>query len=356
MQKTNFIRKIPLSFFAILPLIFATPSVNAKTAYQYLESLVGGEKAIGARPAGSEKEKQAAEFIADIWSELGHDVQRQPFKYSNKSGDFDSQNLFIEINGKQDKWLIIGAHYDSTGFGSMGATDNGAGLAVLLALTASISKVESLPFNVRLIAFGAEEVGLQGAKYYAASLSKEDAQTTLGMVNLDTIAGGDNLYVHSAHTKPYSCAKETGTYNSDTHMRDALYKLSGELFADNGHQLHPEYPGFPEGVTGSWSDHSPFACAGIPIAYIEATNFSINGRRGFDGYSQSTNPALWNCFDKDKKSTCDRSKEKKWGNIWHTNNDRLELLNELFPGRVKKQLEINTKLLEQFVTQADKFL
>ena len=75
-----------------------------------------------------------------------------------------------------------------------------------------------------------------------------------------------------------------------------------------------------------------------PIAYVEATNFTINGEDGYDGYSQSTNPALWDCYDDATKSACDRDSETQWGKIWHTEHDRLDKMAELFPGRIEQQL------------------
>ena len=81
--------------------------------------------------------------------------------------------------------------------------------------------------------------------------------------------------------------------------------------------------------TGSWSDHAGFACAGIPIANVESTNYKINGEYGYDGYSQSTHPDTWDCFDKETHTACDRDNETKWGKIWHTEFDRLDKLDEM---------------------------
>ena len=46
---------------------------------------------------------------------------------------------------------------------------------------------------------------------------------------------------------------------------------------------------------------------------------------------QSTNPALWDCYDDATKSACDRDSETQWGKIWHTEHDRLDRMAELFP-------------------------
>ena len=173
------------------------------------------------------------------------------------------------------------------------------------------------------------------------------------MINLDTIAGGDFLYVHSAHSTPYQCQGVEGTYSSATHVRDALFNLSKQLSSGLNYVIHPAYKNFPEGVTGDWSDHAPFACAGVPVAYVESTNFALNGEGGYDGYSQSSHPELWTCFDEENKGACNRFTERRWGHIWHSENDQLTLLNRLFPGRLEAQMLLHVKVLTSFIVNIE---
>lgn len=330
---------------------------DAKLAWSYMAPLTDPTMGIGARPGGTEAEKKAAEWLVEQWQKQGYKPQVLPFSYQLNGKQYQSQNIQIDIKGQSDKVIVIGAHYDSTGedHGSLGAADNASGVAAILALSALI-KQKSLPYSVRLLAFGAEEIGLLGSKAYINEQVK-DGKNIVAMINLDTIIGGDKLYVHSAHTTPYECEGQTKTnYNSQTHVRNGLQKVSAELFGDDGHKLHPAFKGFPEGVTGSWSDHSPFACAGIPIGYLEATNFEIEGADGNDGYSQTEKPQLWDCYDSDKKTACDRDSEHGWGMIWHTQFDRLDTLQPVMPGRLEEQLAKNVAVLEKFVLTAKQFL
>lgn len=336
---------------------FAHSEHKKMSAWSYMAPLTDPTTGIGARPAGSKAEKKAADWLVQQWQKQGYQPKVLPFDYQLKDKKFNSQNIQVDIKGKSDKIIVIGAHYDSTGedHGSLGATDNASGVAAMLALSAKI-RTEELPYTVRFLAFGAEEVGLQGAKAYIAKQLK-NREKLVAMVNLDTIIGGDKLYVHSAHTTPYECKGiPNSVYNAETHIRDGLKAISGGLFNDSGHQLHPAYDGYPEGVTGSWSDHSPFACAGIPIAYLEATNFAINGHSGNDGYSQTEKTQLWDCYDSENKTACNREKEKSWGMIWHTQFDRLDTLQPVMQGRLKQQLEINVDVLEKFVLTAKNYL
>lgn len=335
-------------------LILMASNVNASDfAWQKLIELTDENKGIGARVAGSNKEKEAAKWIKTQWQALGYQVKQFDFEFTLKDKPLSSSNLSITLPGKSNKTIIVGAHYDSTGEkqGSLGTTDNGSGVAAILDLARRL-KGQSLQVSLRLVAFGAEEFGLQGSKAYVAQ-QQESLEHVIGMINLDTIIGGDKLYVHSAHEKPYSCkAIPNSTYNSSAVLRDSLHAISTQQSPGNGHLLHPKYQGYPEGQTGSWSDHAPFACRGIPIAYLEATNFAIDGHSGNDGYSQTTHSDVWSCFDASKTTACDRKQEKKWGMIWHTQYDRLDTLTALFKQKLKTQLTQNIVLLEAFITQA----
>ncbi len=234
----------------------------AEQAYEYLVQLSSTAEGIGARPTGTEAETRAAAWIQDHLTGWGYDVQRQPFTYTKNGAGKNSQNLIAELKGKSDKVILIGAHYDSTGDkkGSEGATDNGAGVAALLAVAEEL-KGQTLPYTVRFAFFGAEENGLNGSKAYAASLDSTAVTKLLAMVNYDTIAGGDIVYVHSAHSDvaEYNCA-DPSRYSFDPKVRDRLFTLSKQTATPFA--IHPSYSGYPEGETGSWSDHAPLCLPG----------------------------------------------------------------------------------------------
>lgn len=316
---------------------------------------------VGARPAGSSNERQLLhDFTNRYWSQsTGLAVNSQPVTFTVKGNEKHSANVWITFPGKSYGHLVIGAHADSTGEdeGSQGVTDNGIAVALLLALGQQLGTME-LEDSVTLVLFGAEEVGLFGSQAFTAAL-KADSRFLTGapfptaMINLDTIAGGDHLYVHSPTQKTYKRCDKDDRYNSSASVRDSLLSVaSANSLPFN---LHPAFPGFPEGETGEWSDHAPFACAGIPVAYIEATNFSIKGRDGYDGYSQTLHPSLWDCLNRSEKTACNPDQEQRWGYIWHTEADRLDKLNQLYPERLRAQLNAVTELLFNFLT-SDKSL
>jgi len=344
---------LPVCCFFILfidKLAYAETSLhNQRQIIQYLQALTQ-HPSMGARLAGSEKETNTATYIRHELQKMGYQVQWQPFSYHQNGEIQHSVNLIAELSGHSDKVMLLGAHYDSIGgeFGSQGAIDNGSGIAAILVIAKNIAQFKPA-FTIRFIAFGAEEVGLKGSGFYVKTLSQLQRQKIIGMVNFDTIAGGDHLYIHSADTRTYGCDLEQ--YASSPIIRDVLLKLSQQIFAQGkSHRLSPATQAFAKGVTGNWSDHAPFACIGVPIAYIEATNFEIDGKGGRDGYSQTTDPRLWSCFDPLVVSSCKRKQEKHWGQIWHTQHDRLDKLQSLFPDRLSSQINRSVILMTRFFT------
>jgi aminopeptidase YwaD len=85
-----------------------------------------------------------------------------------------SQNVIGFLKGRvaPDSLLVISAHYDHLGrMGKNtyfpGANDNASGIALLLQLAKHFSTSENRPkYSLAFIAFGAEELGLLGSKYF----------------------------------------------------------------------------------------------------------------------------------------------------------------------------------------------
>lgn len=276
---------------------------------------------IGQRVAGTEKEREAASYIANEFERMGLDVEIQEFEFTSEDdGEVGkSQNIIATTRTDAIKEVIIGAHYDSVPTpGSNGAADNGSGVGVLLELASRIEKQlpkEYQEFNFKFIAFGAEEVGLKGSEYYASQLEGDDLDYTMGMINLDTLIGGDYLYLHAGQV--------TGLWDGEW-LRDFIFWVNEDQFnfpllTNPG--LNPDYP---RGSTGTWSDHAAFQALGIPVAYFESTNWEIGD---FDGYIQS----------------------ERFGSIMHTDKDNLYFVENNFPGQIENNLSTVIELLEAVI-------
>ncbi len=140
-------------------------------------------ESIGPRIAGSEEELRAQDYIAEEFKGLGFFPEIQSFAYEDGDNSGLSYNVIALLQGASPQEIIIGAHYDSVGIGQ-GATDNASGVALMLVIMQQL-KNENLPYTLRFIAFGAEEIGLWGSWAYADGMSTDEVNNTLGMVNLE---------------------------------------------------------------------------------------------------------------------------------------------------------------------------
>lgn len=90
-----------------------------------------------------------------------------------------SGNVIGEIPGQTDEIIVIGGHLDSWDLGT-GAIDDGAGVAITTAAAKLIGDLKGKPRRtIRVVLWGAEEVGLFGAKAYAKAHKDELARHVL---------------------------------------------------------------------------------------------------------------------------------------------------------------------------------
>ena len=109
--------------------------------------------------------------------------------------NYQTQNIFGFLEGsKSDSVIIVMAHYDH--FGRMGqalfpgANDNASGVAMMLSLAKYYS--ENRPTNSMLfVAFGAEELGLIGSKYFVDHPPIRLEKTKF-ILNFDLAGTGDD--------------------------------------------------------------------------------------------------------------------------------------------------------------------
>lgn len=192
--------------------------------------------------------------------------------------------------------------------------DNASGVGVLLE-TAEVLKNINTPYSIVFIAFGAEETGLRGSNYYANHMTSNEIANTVGMINLDSLAVGDKMYV-------YGDEGEAGFIRNQALEIVKKKKLNVETNPG----LNDEYPA---GTTGDWSDHAPFKAKGIPYGYLEATDWEIGD---LDGYTQTVDH----------------------GEVWHTENDTLDFIENAYPGRIQEHLSTFSILLTDILKFMDK--
>ncbi len=161
--------------------------------------------------------------------------------------ELESQNVIAELKGDGDAVVVVGGHYDVVPQTESGPNDNTSGIAVILALAEALAG-ESLPFSVRFMAFGAEEIGLFGSSYYVNSLADGELERITAMLNFDVVGTGPSIAVVG---------------------HDDLTGLAMKTASGMGFQAVPGM--LPPGAS---SDHQIFAMAGVPVLMIYSTDVS----------------------------------------------------------------------------------
>ena len=214
------------------------------------------------RKAGSEGEKEAAEYVEQMFREYGIDLLTPSggdvFGMMKDNGDtLTSRNVIGYVEGydrnlKKD-YIVVGARLDNIGTMTLtvdgkpverifyGANGNASGLAMLVEL-AKMVKTNSIMFRrtVLFAAFGASCETFAGAWYFL-NRSFPETDRIDAMVNLDMLGTGyHGFYVYTS---------------SNADMNAVVNTMSGEL-----QPIHPElitnevYP----------SDHRAFYAKEIP--------------------------------------------------------------------------------------------
>ncbi|MFD2644859.1 autotransporter outer membrane beta-barrel domain-containing protein [Pseudomonas japonica] len=208
---------------------------------------------------------------------FGYQTSRQDFTWS---GNRSSQNVIASAAGSSSNYVVLGAHFD-TYYGRptlQGLDDNASGAAVLTEIARNLGGLP-LENGLQVVGFGAEEEGLRGSRAYVAALSDSQRANLLGMINLDSLITGDRMYAHAASNAVDNPA--LGAYRNQL-LRIAR-ELKIDLFSNPG--LNAEYPA----GTGCCSDGESFNGLGVPVLFIEATNWELGD---LDGYQQTDNPAI----------------------------------------------------------------
>lgn len=233
------------------------------------------------RGTGSKENAKAAKYIIKHYKKLnltplGTKGFRQPFAAKVRrvvvpDSIRDANNIIGFLDNGAPYTIIIGAHYDHLGMGKQGssrdkepqgkihngADDNASGVAGLLELARYFSKNEvKEPYNFLFIAFGAEELGLVGSRYFANN-------PTLPLDKINFMSNMDMI----------------GRYNAERGVGIGGYGTSDA------------WPGVFKGVEGSvkfftdragsgGSDHGSFYAKNIPVIYFHTG--------GHDDYHKST--------------------------------------------------------------------
>lgn len=225
---------------------------------------------IGARPAGSEAEADAAAYIAAAFEAWGYAVTFQTFDMTEalEEEDVDADSAFssnvIAVREGDDSIVVVGAHLDSVTDGT-GAGDNASGVAAMLAAAEALADV-NIPHTLVFVAFGAEELGFVGSYAYVDALGPR-ADDVIAMINLDTVGMGPTLNAYAGAEIRWPKGDDDPILEEGpVWVRDLAFDLAAEMNLPLGTSPAESYDGFIDDC----SDHYPFVEAGIPVVYFDA--------------------------------------------------------------------------------------
>lgn len=164
---------------------------------KHVSYLASGE--LKGREFGSEGDMLAAQYIQRHFKEYGLIAPKQCPDYLQKL-HFGGQNVIGILNGNDpelsNQCIVIDAHHDHMGDGFVGASDNAAGVAILLELARVLARSkEKIKRSLLFTCFDGEEQILnidgkeqlmQGATYYVQN-SVFDLKSIAAMLTLDTL-------------------------------------------------------------------------------------------------------------------------------------------------------------------------
>lgn len=178
--------------------------------------------------------------------EFGHTPKIRLDIQTKDLGPIVTKNVIGEITGRElpNEIVVIGGHLDSWDLGT-GAVDDGAGVAIAIATGALIkNNVKVAPRRtIRVILWGAEELGLIGARAYAKA-RQEDGSIANHVIGSESDFGAGPVY---------------GLKSSDNvspnalHVVDTMAAIMGELGVSRR-----------SGNTNGGPDMIPLAALGVP--------------------------------------------------------------------------------------------
>ncbi|MFP4471189.1 MAG: M20/M25/M40 family metallo-hydrolase [Bacteroidales bacterium] len=176
-----------------------------------------------------------------------------------------TQNVVAMLEGShpqlKDEFVLVGAHFDHLGFGGpgsgsraidtmavhYGADDNASGVAGVLELAQKFASMKGqIDRSLIFAAFGAEEMGLIGSKFFVEN-SPVNIEKVVAMINFDMIGR-----LKDARTVSVG---GTGTAAESENILDRLGRAS---------RLSLKYSSEGYGP----SDHAAFYSANIPVFFI----------------------------------------------------------------------------------------
>jgi carboxypeptidase Q len=191
--------------------------------------------------------------------EYGHTPKIRLKIQTKDLGPIITKNVIGEITGRElpNEIVVIGGHLDSWDLGT-GAVDDGAGVAIAMATGAFIKNHANMRprRTIRVILWGAEELGLIGARAYAKA-RQDDGTISNHVIGSESDFGAGPVY---------GLQSSTNVSPNAIHVIDTMAGLMGTLGVSRR-----------TGNTSGGPDMIPLSALGVP-----ALNLMQDGSDYFD--------------------------------------------------------------------------
>ena len=244
------------------------PRFDGQRAFAEVEALV----AFSPRDAGTSSGWKAADHIFQRLRSFGVESRIDTFPDMTPEGEKTFRNVIGQIRGKNDRWIILGSHFDTMpGIENFqGANDSGSSTGVLLELARILNEHGSVPEVGILFAFfdGEEGIahyipgdGLHGSRRMALQLVESGTRKKVdAMILLDMVGDRDQHFIIPANSSRELVKAVLDAAHATGH-RDR-FSLSHNLIITD--------------------DHTPFIEIGIPA--IDLIDFQFGSQPGLNDY------------------------------------------------------------------------
>lgn len=297
------------------------------------------------RMTGSPAEMLSADYVRQQFAQMGYESDIRTFTsrfiYTSKDKrqnwhKITGSTVIAAHEGKASQQIIVMAHLDTYaphsdadteknlgGLTLQGIDDNAMGIGVMLELAQRLKDIPT-QYGIRFVATSGEEEGRLGADNLLSRMSAGERKNTLLVINLDNLVVGDKLYFNSGKSTPASVRKLTRDRAiSIAHSHGIQAAMNPGLNAS-----------FPKG-TGCCNDATVFDQAGIPVLSVEATNWSLGKKDGFQQRAKS------HAFPE--------------GTSWHNVRlDNQQYIDKVLPGRIERRGRDVVKIMLPLVKELAK--
>ena len=211
---------------AVLMCTASAQGIEDRVAETEMKKTVQDLVGFGDRSVGSPGNKDVSEYLYKRLSGFGLTVVFQGEEQRNVVA------LLKGTNTAPREVLMVGAHYDSAKK-SPGATDNGAGVAIVLEL-ARVLSTQQFPYDIKFAFWNAEETGGNGSKAYVKE-AVEKKEPLSFYLNYDSVGvdSGQCLLDLMYNSQSEKIAKQVPELNTRHKLGYTLTHNTKKCFSDH---------------------------------------------------------------------------------------------------------------------------